>query len=111
MIAGFVLYLRERRRCDALACRMAGSPYHACIADPGEPRRRHGHRARPVPRIHLRPAGARHERRPAPRRPQHGRDPMSRRASVLVLLLGLLVGADPALASASTAVLAVDGMT
>lgn len=23
--AGFVLYLRERRRCDALACRMAGS--------------------------------------------------------------------------------------
>ena len=25
MIAGFVLYLRERRRCDALACRMAGS--------------------------------------------------------------------------------------
>ncbi|OLC65331.1 MAG: hypothetical protein AUH69_09740 [Actinobacteria bacterium 13_1_40CM_4_65_12] len=22
---GFVLYLRERRRCDALACRMAGS--------------------------------------------------------------------------------------
>jgi hypothetical protein len=36
---------------------------------------------------------------------------MSRRASVLALLLGLLVGADPALASASTAVLAVDGMT
>ena len=25
IIAGFVLYLRERRRCDALACRMAGS--------------------------------------------------------------------------------------
>jgi hypothetical protein len=23
--AGFVLYVRERRRCDALACRMAGS--------------------------------------------------------------------------------------
>ena len=23
--AGFVLYLRERRRCNALACRMAGS--------------------------------------------------------------------------------------
>lgn len=23
--AGFVLYIRERRRCDALACRMAGS--------------------------------------------------------------------------------------
>ena len=25
IIAGFVLYLRERQRCDALACRMAGS--------------------------------------------------------------------------------------
>src|SRR6266404_1681548 len=25
IIAGFVLYLRERRRCDAMACRMAGS--------------------------------------------------------------------------------------
>jgi hypothetical protein len=25
IIAGIVLYLRERRRCDALACRMAGS--------------------------------------------------------------------------------------
>ena len=25
IIAGFVLYVRERRRCDALACRMAGS--------------------------------------------------------------------------------------
>ena len=24
IVAGFVLYLRERRRCDALACRMAG---------------------------------------------------------------------------------------
>lgn len=24
VVAGFVLYLRERRRCDALACRMAG---------------------------------------------------------------------------------------
>ena len=36
---------------------------------------------------------------------------MSRWASVLVLLLGLVVGADAALASASTVVLAVDGMT
>ena len=25
IVAGFVLYLRERRRCDALACQMAGS--------------------------------------------------------------------------------------
>jgi len=25
IVSGFVLYLRERRRCDALACRMAGS--------------------------------------------------------------------------------------
>ncbi len=25
ILAGFVLYARERRRCDALACRMAGS--------------------------------------------------------------------------------------
>ena len=25
IVAGFVLYVRERRRCDALACRMAGS--------------------------------------------------------------------------------------
>ncbi len=25
VIAGFVLYVRERRRCDVLACRMAGS--------------------------------------------------------------------------------------
>ena len=25
VLAGFILYLRERRRCDALACRMAGS--------------------------------------------------------------------------------------
>ena len=25
IVAAFVLYLRERRRCDALACRMAGS--------------------------------------------------------------------------------------
>jgi len=25
IIAGFVLYLRERQRCDALTCRMAGS--------------------------------------------------------------------------------------
>src|SRR5439155_20707214 len=25
IVAGFILYLRERRRCDALACRMAGS--------------------------------------------------------------------------------------
>jgi uncharacterized membrane protein len=25
IIVGFVLYLRERRRCDAQACRMAGS--------------------------------------------------------------------------------------
>src|SRR5262245_41769668 len=25
IMAGFVLYIRERRRCDALACRMAGS--------------------------------------------------------------------------------------
>jgi hypothetical protein len=24
-VAGFVLYIRERRRCNALACRMAGS--------------------------------------------------------------------------------------
>ena len=24
VVAGFVLYVRERRRCDALACRMAG---------------------------------------------------------------------------------------
>jgi len=25
IVAGFALYIRERRRCDALACRMAGS--------------------------------------------------------------------------------------
>jgi uncharacterized membrane protein len=25
IIAGFAVYVRERRRCDALACRMAGS--------------------------------------------------------------------------------------
>jgi hypothetical protein len=25
IVTGFVLYLRERRRCDALACRIAGS--------------------------------------------------------------------------------------
>ena len=25
IVAGFVLYVRERRRCNALACRMAGS--------------------------------------------------------------------------------------
>ena len=25
IVAGFALYVRERRRCDALACRMAGS--------------------------------------------------------------------------------------
>ena len=25
IVTGFVVYLRERRRCDALACRMAGS--------------------------------------------------------------------------------------
>jgi hypothetical protein len=25
IVAGFVLYLRERRRCDARACRMTGS--------------------------------------------------------------------------------------
>lgn len=25
VVTGFVLYMRERRRCDALACRMAGS--------------------------------------------------------------------------------------
>src|SRR3989441_8291356 len=25
IVTGFVLYVRERRRCDALACRMAGS--------------------------------------------------------------------------------------
>lgn len=25
VVTGFVLYVRERRRCDALACRMAGS--------------------------------------------------------------------------------------
>jgi hypothetical protein len=25
IVAGFALYARERRRCDALACRMAGS--------------------------------------------------------------------------------------
>src|SRR2546421_12171709 len=25
IVTGFVLYLREKRRCDALACRMAGS--------------------------------------------------------------------------------------
>src|SRR5215468_8441076 len=25
IVVGFVLYVRERRRCDALACRMAGS--------------------------------------------------------------------------------------
>ena len=25
ILGGFVLYIRERRRCDALACRMAGS--------------------------------------------------------------------------------------
>jgi hypothetical protein len=25
VVGGFMLYLRERRRCDALACRMAGS--------------------------------------------------------------------------------------
>ena len=25
ILAGFALYIRERRRCDALACRMAGS--------------------------------------------------------------------------------------
>src|SRR5262244_2114926 len=25
IVAGFVLYIRDRRRCDALACRMAGS--------------------------------------------------------------------------------------
>jgi len=25
IVSGFMLYLRERRRCDALACRMAGS--------------------------------------------------------------------------------------
>jgi hypothetical protein len=36
---------------------------------------------------------------------------MSLRASVLVLLLGLVVGADAAFASASTVVLAVEGMT
>ena len=25
VVAGFMLYFRERRRCDAMACRMAGS--------------------------------------------------------------------------------------
>ena len=25
VVSGFVLYVRERRRCDAMACRMAGS--------------------------------------------------------------------------------------
>jgi len=36
---------------------------------------------------------------------------MNRWGSVLALLLVLMVGADAALASASTVVLAVDGMT
>jgi len=29
--AGFVLYARERRRCDALCCRMAGSRVTAAV--------------------------------------------------------------------------------
>jgi len=36
---------------------------------------------------------------------------MSRWVAFLALLLGLMVGAEAALASASTVVLAVDGMT
>ncbi len=54
VLAGFALYMRERRRCDAQACRR---PEHAGSADPGEPRRGDGHCARPVSRGDLRPLG------------------------------------------------------
>src|SRR3989442_5559706 len=33
IVTGFVLYLRERRRCDALACRMAGSRITIALLD------------------------------------------------------------------------------
>ena len=63
IVAGFVLYRRERRRCDALASLPDGrQSHHARAADPGEPGRRYDHRARSFPRVHLRSAGVRDDR-------------------------------------------------
>jgi len=49
LLGGFALYVRERRRCNALACRMAGSRI-ARGACSGGARRNDCNRSRPVPR-------------------------------------------------------------
>jgi mercuric ion transport protein len=111
IVAGFVLYVRERRRCSALACRMAGSRVTlgllvvaslvvttAIVLDR-------------FPEFTLDVFTQRHEWRSASHWSQDGKHAMSRWASVVALVLGLLVAANIALAATSTVLLAVDGMT
>jgi mercuric ion transport protein len=111
IVAGFVLYLRERRRCDALACRMAGSRITLVLLILASLVVTTTIVLDRFPEFHIRSAGARHERRPGPHRPQHGRDPMSRWISVGAVLLGLLVVAHGGFAASATTVLQVEGMT
>ena len=111
IVTGFILYLRERRRCDALACRMAGSRLTLALLILASLVVATTIVLDRFPEFtsdllaHVMSGDQPHNGH------EHGRDSMSRWASVLTVFLVLVVGVDAALASASKVVLAVDGMT
>src|SRR5215510_12683653 len=94
IVTGFVLYVRERRRCDALACRMAGSRITLALLIVASVVVTTAIVLDRFPRVHLRSAGPRHERRPAAYRAQHGRDAMNRWVSIVAVMVGLLAFAQ-----------------
>src|SRR5262249_23485413 len=92
-----------------------------CVSDggqpghPGTPRRcerggRDVDRARPVSGVHVGSAGSHHGWR-CSHRPKHGRYAMTRRVCMLGLLLLVALIVNAAMASTSTVVLAIEGMT
>src|SRR5262249_38077857 len=111
IIAGFVLYLRERQRCDALACRMAGSRVTLALLILASLIVTTTIVLDRFPELtsdllaHLM-SGDR-----APHGSQYGRDAMNRWVSALALMLALSALTQAASAATSTVVLAVEGMT
>jgi hypothetical protein len=111
IVTGFVLYVRERRRCDALACRMAGSRVTLALLILASLVVATTIVLDRFPEFtsdllaHVMSSDQPHHR------PQHGEYAMNRAVYVLTLLLVLALIANAALAATSTVVLAVDGMT
>jgi len=108
--AGFMLYVRERRRCDA-GLPHGGQPRDAGSTGHRQPGRHGFHRARSLSRAHGRFPGPRHGSRCPELRTQRGRHAMSRWSAAPWFVFVLLVLIVSVAQAAATVTLSVEGMT